>query len=178
MSIVVKVLEIDEREAGDIITLQSQRDGATFNLSTDAGDDIEALKRGKSYTIAFVPFTEAGNIEAKEAEAIEATAHDTPVPVDHPVVMDTLAAHDAEPSAPEEDAAPETGSAVLADPTPATPAETSLASQPAPSNGECVASASECCGQCAATQDSTQPVVQDTSAPVAADQSTSTASGQ
>jgi hypothetical protein len=60
MAIVVKVLkkvEASDPAIGDVLTLGvPDENGVTFDLQAGSDDDLDALKKGQQYTLAFVPF--------------------------------------------------------------------------------------------------------------------------
>lgn len=102
MNPILKCVEIDEREAGVVVTMQ-QADGTSVALTYGLDDDISALRPGKSYTPAWVPTVAPDHLDAVELPAVAeaATSEAAPVavpaevPVDHPAVIATCDAVDA-----------------------------------------------------------------------------------
>jgi hypothetical protein len=101
MGIVVKILEKDESMNGDTLTLGlPDENGTQIIIATCVDDDLDALKKGSQYTLAFVPFVAPSDPAAVEvptsSEPMDVTSL---VPVDHPVVIDPQSANDAAPAA-------------------------------------------------------------------------------
>ena len=119
MSVTVKVLELIEKEDGDKVVLRNVRDGVVFTLTTDPGDEIEALKPGAMFTLAFVPFVAQDHMDADTSAIAVADSPSDPVPVDHPLVMDPEDAALGVPCDPE--------TVVVADPTASTESATNSA---------------------------------------------------
>ena len=97
MPIIVKVLEKDSAIAGDTLTLGFPDESGQQVQLTVQDEDLDALRTGQQYTLAFVPFSTAGSPIAVPLPGVAAPA-DTPVPTEHPAVIDPTAAAAATPA--------------------------------------------------------------------------------
>ncbi|MGO8689738.1 MAG: hypothetical protein ACLQLG_08890 [Thermoguttaceae bacterium] len=95
MPIIVKVLEKDESVSGDTLTLGApDENGQTIQLVGGTDDDLDALKTGQQYTLAFVPFVPPTNpvATAPDPGASAEDAAPAMVPTDHAAVIDPASA--------------------------------------------------------------------------------------
>ena len=103
MSITCKVIKKVEAIEGDELDLEFP-DGQVVSITACADDDLDALKVGAQYSIAFVPFVPVDHPAAVDAPPSDAVL----CPVEHPVVIEPLDANDVEPAIPVEEEAPAT----------------------------------------------------------------------
>jgi hypothetical protein len=137
-----EVISKTEAEDGDILVIGfPDKTGQVVTLTNVGDEDLEALKKGGLYTLAFVPFVNADNPVSNNEASENAPTDETPVPTDHALVMEPTEASQNDKA----DVSDVLVAPITANPT--APAVASVAPQASPATTDSTASQSSTAGE-------------------------------